>query len=129
MIKTLLKGIRWIRYRHIKTLIQKYGKCDLSSDIIYYMQQHQSNERYDVYKWCPYIGILYVPVEYTECWYDFETAQIINEDGEMLRMKVVMVSDDKCILLQYDDHHKDIHFNTILPNDYVVVGNVLKRLG
>ena len=114
--------------RHIKTIQEKYGIGSVMSEVLKVI--HSKNRWKEDFDKLPYLGIVYLDNEIKEIREDliyyFEEADIITEFKELVKAKVVEVSDEYFTIVHYDNHHHDICTKRTETSKYEVIGNELK---
>lgn len=116
-----------MKQRHIKTIPEKFGYRSVLKEFNDIYDNAKSFYK-ELYNALPYIGILYVPFEFHDLWYDMDEGDLITDYGEYIRLKIVEVNDKNMIICHYDSHHKSTVRLTRKYDEYLVEGNIcIKR--
>ena len=76
----------------------------------------------------PHLGVFYIPFEpdFLSLIYERDDGDIITDDIELIKAKVIEVTDDKFIYMHYDDHHHDVSVLEDETNKWLIEGNIIK---
>jgi len=120
-----------MKQRQIKTLAEKYGLRSIKDDVHNMVKNTDWADRSEksFFEALPHLGIFYIPFEpeYLSLIYERDDGDIITDNIELIKAKVIEVGDDRFTYMHYDDHHHDICILTDETNKWIIEGNIIKR--
>lgn len=98
-----------MKKRWKKSLPDKFGYGDLRDecwDII--KNNHNTVKQNKLLDIIPYLGIFYIPTEYSDLLYCYDKPTIISGGVGLIRAKMVYLDKYDFIYYHYDDHHDQL---------------------
>jgi len=122
-----------MKQRQTKTLQEKYGLTSIKDDVYKLMENTTWEDRSDkeYFESLPHLGVFYIPYEpeFSSLIHERDNGDIITDEIELIKAKVIEVKDDKFIYMHYDDHHHDVCVLDDETNKWLIEGNIIKRNG
>jgi len=110
--------------RHIKTIPEKYGICDIELEATKYFKDHYNRDNYDaekMFEGIPYIGYMRIDTN------DPLLQHWGYSDDDIINAKILSVSETDVRFCYYDSHHDRLAWATKKHENFHVEGNVLRK--
>lgn len=119
-----------MKNRHLKTPEGKYGNYSLMKTVIEFLKESKKHDNKYRFDHLPYLGICYlpeIPDFYVKGTFEKDNCDIQNENGGLIKCKVISVDNNYMTLVYFSDHLYQIVFLEIYNSDIILEGNIIKR--